>query len=672
MKRVSLVAFTLLLASSIVFADTIQTKTGETFKGRVLEETHEYVRIRSQFGELSIPRAQLKKHDRTTYVVELKDGKKIEGQIVADTGKGVSVKAGGKTRVIASDTIKTVTAKRTVPAAKKLTPQQVRQRHLKGMEYFKKKNHKKALAEFLAIVKSDPTNGVALYNCACAYSLMKDKANAVAMLTKSAESGWVNFQHMEQDTDLDGIRNEPGYKALLAKKAEYIKNATVKTVARITEGMKKRGVDVKKYKNVYDRERNFVYLHTKTDADLAVLRKGLEDYAGHQWKHLLQNKPTRPLYIVLLSPADSRKVLRGRIGGVFQSAFNTLFCGDMPTYKLMKTSVVVHEFTHALHFADMYARKQRHPIWLIEGLATLFESSDRNGKVVPLHSYRLRVVQAAIRTKRTIPWRKLMSMQQPEFLRVAQLAYAQSRYMLFYMHEKGLLKKFYDEYTNKDSFASDKTALASFEVVFGKPIETVEREWKTWALAQKVPPIPFLGISTQEKGGQLVVRTVSGKSPAAKAGIKVGDVVTAIGERVIGGMSDLMGAIGARKVGDEIEVTVKRKDKDLTLKAKLASRRMRTPRLPARPKTPGYLGLAVEEKDGKLLVREVAKGSPAEKAKIAVGTEVVAFNGKTVKTVRDYLAALRKTRPAQKVRIRCKVGEKAADVAVRLQLQPRK
>jgi predicted RNase H-like HicB family nuclease len=40
-------------------------------------------------------------------------------------------------------------------------------------------------------------------------------------LRRSLELGWRNFQHMEQDTDLDSIRADPRYKELLQKYAKY-------------------------------------------------------------------------------------------------------------------------------------------------------------------------------------------------------------------------------------------------------------------------------------------------------------------------------------------------------------------------------------------------------------------------------------------------------------------
>jgi hypothetical protein len=40
------------------------------------------------------------------------------------------------------------------------------------------------------------------------------------------------------------------------------------------------------------------------------------------------------------------------------------------------SGTIAHEFTHALHFADMEALGQTHPIWEREGLGSLYEEPE--------------------------------------------------------------------------------------------------------------------------------------------------------------------------------------------------------------------------------------------------------------------------------------------------------
>ena len=70
------------------------------------------------------------------------------------------------------------------------------------------------------------------------------------------------------------------------------------------------------------------------------------------------------------------------------------------------------------------------------------------------------------------------------------------------------------------------------------------------------------------KDAGLLVQEIEADSVAAKAGVKVGDVVVAIGGESIEGVSDVRRALAA-KAGSEVEVEVVRKKKRKTLKATL-------------------------------------------------------------------------------------------------------
>jgi S1-C subfamily serine protease len=80
--------------------------------------------------------------------------------------------------------------------------------------------------------------------------------------------------------------------------------------------------------------------------------------------------------------------------------------------------------------------------------------------------------------------------------------------------------------------------------------------------------IPEYGIATE--GVQLA--GVSSGSPAARAGLREGDVIIRLAEKKIQNIEDLTDALSARKAGDEVEVVVLRSGKPLTLKATLSSR----------------------------------------------------------------------------------------------------
>ena len=68
------------------------------------------------------------------------------------------------------------------------------------------------------------------------------------------------------------------------------------------------------------------------------------------------------------------------------------------------------------------------------------------------------------------------------------------------------------------------------------------------------------------------VAAVANDSPAARAGLREGDVIVKLAEANIHNIEDLTSALQSRKPGDEVEIVVLRMDQPITLKATLQSR----------------------------------------------------------------------------------------------------
>ncbi|TXD64460.1 transglutaminase domain-containing protein [Polaribacter glomeratus] len=54
-----------------------------------------------------------------------------------------------------------------------------------------------------------------LYNLVCMYSLKNDKKNALKYLKKAIHEGFIDYEHLKNDTDLDNIRNYAEFKILV-------------------------------------------------------------------------------------------------------------------------------------------------------------------------------------------------------------------------------------------------------------------------------------------------------------------------------------------------------------------------------------------------------------------------------------------------------------------------
>ncbi|MCK6467616.1 MAG: trypsin-like peptidase domain-containing protein [Candidatus Brocadia sinica] len=177
----------------------------------------------------------------------------------------------------------------------------------------------------------------------------------------------------------------------------------------------------------------------------------------------------------------------------------------------------------------------------------------------------------------------------------------------------------------------------------------------TLGLEDKKEIIHHFGLLS-EKGA--FVLEVWSDTPASKAGISPGDVISEIGGKKIGGTTDLQQAIRRAKVDEKIivkivrngvesalEVTVERQPEDLAGKTYLAIRKVDEP-------TKFSLGLVVNdlnpaiakslgfEGESGVLVIDVEVGSPAERAGISPGDLITKVGTKEVNSVPEFMALM--------------------------------
>jgi hypothetical protein len=136
---------------------------------------------------------------------------------------------------------------------------------------------------------------------------------------------------------------------------------------------------------------------------------------------------------------------------------------------------IVHPFIEA-NFSDC-------PAWFNEGLASLYEqSSEKDGKIVGLTNWRLAGLQRAIKNKANPSFKDLLATTRKEFYAdETGVHYAQARYLCYYLQEKGLLVKFYQEF-NKNS-ATDATGYKTLQKVLGETDMTAfQKNWEDFVL----------------------------------------------------------------------------------------------------------------------------------------------------------------------------------------------
>ncbi|MCC6866585.1 MAG: hypothetical protein IT280_10545 [Ignavibacteria bacterium] len=149
-------------------------------------------------------------------------------------------------------------------------------------------------------------------------------------------------------------------------------------------------------------------------------------------------------------------------------------------FKISKNVIVIryvswkgsikHELTHKFLKADFPDA----PSWFEEGLAAMNEKSTfSNGNLIADYSMRMLAIQRALKDNSYTGLEYLMKTNDDElYSKRASFYYAQSRYLLMYLQQMGILEKYYKEF--RDTIHEDNTGITQLESITGKPISELE------------------------------------------------------------------------------------------------------------------------------------------------------------------------------------------------------
>ena len=193
-----------------------------------------------------------------------------------------------------------------------------------------------------------------------------------------------------------------------------------------------------------------------------------------------QRPPGEPVLILLLESAGPYKRLAKEWFGDEDPPHYGYFRHD--NIMLMNvgtgTGTLVHELTHALLKPDF----PNVPDWFNEGLASLYEQCSLGERSIRGHeNWRLPALQKAIREKKLRPLAELI--QDPRFYRpeLVGMNYAQARYLLFYLQEKGLLRDYYRQF--RDGAKEDPTGQKTLERLLApEKLDAFDKAWRAWVL----------------------------------------------------------------------------------------------------------------------------------------------------------------------------------------------
>jgi hypothetical protein len=233
----------------------------------------------------------------------------------------------------------------------------------------------------------------------------------------------------------------------------------------------------------------FVVLSDQSEHEFALSVQTVHWTVKHLKKDFFAKDPVEIIDIWLFQDRTSYKRYAWQL---FHDEPTTPYGYYSPQHRALLMNIstgsgtLVHEIVHPFMRGNFPAC----PTWFDEGLASLFEqSTERKGHIVGLVNWRLPGLQKAIRTKTILSFEKLTNLSPSEFYdgddspNYSQY-YGQARYLCYYLQERGLLVKFYREFTA--NAAADPTGYATLQRVLGVDDMTAFQEkWEEFVLALK-------------------------------------------------------------------------------------------------------------------------------------------------------------------------------------------
>ena len=140
---------------------------------------------------------------------------------------------------------------------------------------------------------------------------------------------------------------------------------------------------------------------------------------------------------------------------------------------------LVHEIVHPFIEANF----PNCPPWLNEGLGSLYEQSGEvGGHIHGYTNWRLPGLQNAIKAGQVQPFNTLMSLNASSFYNDDKgTNYAQSRYLCYYLQQRGLLVKFYREFVAHQK--DDPSGFGTLRRVLGvRDMNAFKLKWEKYVL----------------------------------------------------------------------------------------------------------------------------------------------------------------------------------------------
>jgi len=171
----------------------------------------------------------------------------------------------------------------------------------------------------------------------------------------------------------------------------------------------------------------------------------------------------------------------------------------------------------------------------------------------------------------------------------------------------------------------------------------------------------YLGVTGENATGGAKLTQITPDSPAAAAGLKVGDIVKAVDKKAIANYEALTAQIRGHKIGDKLTLTIQRDKETRDIVVTLGKR-------PEPQRPGGRQALPVdfrgEDVMGGVRVERVAPQGESEKAGLKVGDVIQKIDKTDVKNFRQVVELFRAHNPGDKVAVKVLRGKESKELSL--------
>jgi hypothetical protein len=429
-------------------------------------------------------------------------------------------------------------------------------------EAFESEEYGKAAGLLEEQLERQPKDPFVTYNLACARAMAGDRDAAGEALIDAVGFGFSDLFHAARDPHLAPIRGEKAYTALMKGWRRVL---DARGEADLTGAREMLGPGY-----VYERDERLRLTFASAMGGEAFDSAKREVRRVAAWAEGalsigMSEDEARPdpwVLVILPTPEDFVTFIgKEGIGGHYDKDRKRLIARDIgPTLR--------HEFFHVVHWRQMDRLGQRHPYWVMEGLASLLEDVVDEGEGYALApSWRTNIAKRLEKSGRLTGWERLFAMERGAFMgSTARANYAQARSVLMFLQAKGALRGWYEEYTR--TWVEDGSGLRAIERALGVTAREAERRHSAWLrelpMAGEIGKPGQAGLGVELKAGSGDGPEVAGivaMSRAKHAGeerLRMRDVITAVNGRSTRCLDELHRVMAEFEVGEVVTLTVRR------------------------------------------------------------------------------------------------------------------